>query len=476
MQGPIIGYVGNLSDRIDFELLKYVASVNKAWNIVLIGSAHSKRETQILELLKYDNIYFLGVKPYDEALSFIKHFNVAIIPHLKNKLTENMNPLKLYVYFSVGVPIVSTEIANIDEFSGSINVASNHQDFVKYIQQAINTNTDYLNHEKRNLLLEKIDWRSRVEKILTCLEHELAENPFSLEGNKFQLAENTSNQVKKALGNNNYEQNDRRQTKSSTTDKITIIDLSYDGICSLCSTKQTFTKKHRSFREGYECNNCKASLRYREQASTILKVFGNNKHKCFAEWCKDEEFSKLSIYEPGVTGPFRKYLANLEGYTKSFYWSDIENGGYKNGLQCQNLEHLTYSNDKFDLVITSEIMHSIRYPWKAFQEVNRVLKNGGYHIFTVPIDYPMRSKTIYSLDQFDLQNEHVQEKHQGSLMSKSSKKDKSKTYTQFGFDLIFQLNQIGMQTEIFRLGDINNEKKSNQLIVFGSKKINSGGL
>lgn len=58
--------------------------------------------------------------------------------------------------------------------------------------------------------------------------------------------------------------------------------------------------------------------------------------------------------------------------------------------QCsnQNLENMTFKDESFDIVITQDVFEHINYPFKAFQEIERVLKPEGCHIFTVPIDNP----------------------------------------------------------------------------------------
>ncbi len=163
LQGAIVGYVGNLSDRLDLDLLKYIATIKPEWNLVLIGSAH--RNAAIFELIEFPNIYLLGVKPYEEAVKFIKYFDVAIVPHLDSELTRHMNPLKLYVYFSLGVPIVSSPIANIEEFAGSIYVASDAADFVKGIELALFAKLR-IQSPLRQELLTQIAWQTRVDLIL----------------------------------------------------------------------------------------------------------------------------------------------------------------------------------------------------------------------------------------------------------------------------------------------------------------------
>ena len=50
----------------------------------------------------------------------------------------------------------------------------------------------------------------------------------------------------------------------------------------------------------------------------------------------------------------------------------------------QNLEQLTFSDNSFDIVITSDVMEHVRLDDRAHQEIRRVLKPGGVYLFTVP--------------------------------------------------------------------------------------------
>ncbi len=168
IKGHIIGYVGNLSSRIDIDLLKYVVTNRPDWNLILIGSAHLSKD--IVKLTAYDNVYFLGVKPYHKVRKYISSFDVAIIPHLKNKLTRSMNPLKLFVYCSMNVPVVSTEIDGIDELREAIYVARDKKDFIEKIEVALKTGrTGSFGKEYRDLL-RKNSWPCRVDRILSLVE------------------------------------------------------------------------------------------------------------------------------------------------------------------------------------------------------------------------------------------------------------------------------------------------------------------
>jgi hypothetical protein len=165
---PIFGYVGNLRDRVDLDLLRKISIAFPRASVVLIGSAHDRPE--ILELAKLPNIHLLGVKPYTEAVQYIKAFDVAMMPHLANELSNNMNPLKLYVYFSLGVPIVTTEVANIGDVAPHVGVARSHEEFIVELERAL-TGTQHSAAANRNQLLETISWEARLNDIWANLHN-----------------------------------------------------------------------------------------------------------------------------------------------------------------------------------------------------------------------------------------------------------------------------------------------------------------
>ena len=170
LSGPIIGYVGNLSARIDIPLLDELAGSHRDWQFVFVGSAHMDRS--ILTLDRHPNVHFAGVKPYDEALAFIDHFDVAIIPHLDNEMTRSMNPLKAFVYCSTGVPVVSTPVANLDELAGLVDIANGPDEFAAAIEGALRTGR----REPDVTRLAPHSWQARIEHAFDLID-QLAEPP-----------------------------------------------------------------------------------------------------------------------------------------------------------------------------------------------------------------------------------------------------------------------------------------------------------
>ena len=120
----------------------------------------------VIALGELPNVHLFGVRKYEQALGYIKNFDVAIMPHAHNEISENMNPLKLYVYFALGVPIVTTEVANIGDIAPMAAVVQNAEGFIDAVQQALAGNCTRTEPAIRQALLQKVSWRTRVRDAL----------------------------------------------------------------------------------------------------------------------------------------------------------------------------------------------------------------------------------------------------------------------------------------------------------------------
>jgi hypothetical protein len=165
---PIIGYSGNLAHRIDWDLIDEMSAARPGWSFVLIGEP--ARDGRCLQTLARGNVHALGVLPYETALRHIAAFDVAMIPHTKSGLSEHMNPLKLYVYRGLGVPVVSTSIANLDDFAGDVRVAETPAGFVSLLEAALAERSARGRQFPPADRMEAYSWENRAAQIFARLE------------------------------------------------------------------------------------------------------------------------------------------------------------------------------------------------------------------------------------------------------------------------------------------------------------------
>ena len=171
LRGPLLGYVGNLSQRLDVPLLEALVRARPDWQFVFVGSAHGGRA--VLRLASQPNVHFVGVKPYDEAVRFIQHFDVALIPHVDNGMTRSMNPLKAFVYAASGVPVVSTPIANLGDLADLITIARDASEFETAIEEALRSGRPGLDRER----LAPHSWERRVEQAFDVIDRTVGVTP-----------------------------------------------------------------------------------------------------------------------------------------------------------------------------------------------------------------------------------------------------------------------------------------------------------
>jgi hypothetical protein len=86
-----------------------------------------------------------------------------------------MNPLKLLLYASVGVPIVSARIENLGELQELVHVAINKGDFVQKVESVLNEKQSNIPHNTS--LLERNSWDQRVRTILRLIDKKILEYP-----------------------------------------------------------------------------------------------------------------------------------------------------------------------------------------------------------------------------------------------------------------------------------------------------------
>jgi len=166
MDGPIVGYVGNLSSRIDVDLLDHLARTHRDWNLVFVGSTHAGRDVLALDV--HDNVHFVGPRPAEAARAFVDAFDVAIIPHTDDDMTRRMHPLKAFVYCAAGVPVVSTAVGNLGDLAPLISVADMPDTFVGAVENALGRGRR-VDEASRDLLAAHA-WTARMADIERLLD------------------------------------------------------------------------------------------------------------------------------------------------------------------------------------------------------------------------------------------------------------------------------------------------------------------
>ncbi len=153
-----------------------------------------------------------------------------------------------------------------------------------------------------------------------------------------------------------------------------------EGYCPFCGSETKFVAGDYWLRDHYLCTQCNSIPRQR----ALMKILKE----------RYPDYKMLDIHESSPSdGVIRQFQNMTENYSYSYYYEDIPLGSaLTDGGTNQDLEHLTFADDSFDIFITQDVMEHIPNPEHAFLEIARVLRKGGAHIFTTPIYLFTKSK------------------------------------------------------------------------------------
>lgn len=164
--GPRVGFFGALDDFVvDFDLLEHVAAAMPDVSLVLIGDATYPMD----RFAPYPNVNWLGRRPYADIPAYGSAFDVAIMPWVDTEWIHRCNPIKLKEYLALGLPVVSTDFAELDHYRDRVRVATTPEAFVTAIRESLEFGP-LLDPDKLRDSVRTSSWASRADVLRTAAE------------------------------------------------------------------------------------------------------------------------------------------------------------------------------------------------------------------------------------------------------------------------------------------------------------------
>ena len=166
LPGPVFGYMGLVSDYIDFELLAQAAHARPDWSFVLLGDIRC----DVSAAQGVPNVHLLGGRPYERLPAYCRGFTVGLIPFRMNRLTRAVNPIKLREYLAAGLPVVSAPLAAALPYVPAVQIAQTLDEFLPACQRALDM-AHAGDAKARQELVRCEGWPARVEQLSELVEH-----------------------------------------------------------------------------------------------------------------------------------------------------------------------------------------------------------------------------------------------------------------------------------------------------------------
>ena len=216
--------------------------------------------------------------------------------------------------------------------------------------------------------------------------------------------------------------------------------LKSSGQCSTCCKKVNFVAYDSWLRDNFKCTNCGSIPRER---ALMLVV-----ERYFPHWRE----SVIHESSPGDRGASIRFLNECSHYIPSQFFPDKLTGDVIEGIRCENLEALTFSDESIDLHITQDVLEHVFHPSSVFKEIARTLKPGGMHIFTVPLV----KKSSPSLLRAQINQGQVAYLEPPTYHGNPIGDGKSLVTVDWGFDICQHIfNACGLFTQLVVIDDLN---------------------
>lgn len=173
-----IGYIGSISNLIDFNLIINIAKKFYNKKILLLGPSYCDLDF----LKKYKNIEILNKKNFPEIISYYNNIKIGIIPYKKNKYTETVFPTKLSEYIASGCEVISVNIKEVNNFNQKnpnlITVAKDEDFFLKSIEKKLDKNSYFKDNKLIKKYVNSCLWEDKFEFINKIIDRKFLEINF----------------------------------------------------------------------------------------------------------------------------------------------------------------------------------------------------------------------------------------------------------------------------------------------------------
>lgn len=250
------------------------------------------------------------------------------------------------------------------------------------------------------------------------------------------------------------------------------------GACNVCGARTAFVWRERApLRESLICLGCHTTSRYRSMARGLLRAIGELTGIAAPSLAAlPRRGPRLRIHDTQIAFDYAPHVAYpLPALLAATGWIEATTSrhlpdrpwGERLGPRTTNqtLEALTFADASLDILLSSDVMEHVRLDARAHREIARVVRPGGYYLFTVPHSRQL-ARTLERVrvhDEADpTRDEHLLEPEYhgtadpsecGALSYRVYGTDLDAALAALGFDVDYRYDQVPehgiLDTELF---------------------------
>jgi len=176
---PIIGYVGNISTRMDFSFLQSVIAATPRYSYVFIGPVdrhYNDRRNDITDcvrsLVMYPNVTVIDTAISKEMLpTYIQEFTIGLIPYdVSYPFNQYCYPTKTLEYFYMGKPVISTDIRALRVFAPYVTIVKNARGAQGAIRKIVRSTWSTSRRRAQKAIAMQNTWEKKIIRMRDILK------------------------------------------------------------------------------------------------------------------------------------------------------------------------------------------------------------------------------------------------------------------------------------------------------------------
>ncbi len=163
-----LGYYGALAEWFDYDLVAAAADARPDWLFLLVGMDYdgSLRRSGVLER---HNVRWIPPQPYALLPSYLRVFDLALIPFVLNNVTLSTSPVKLFEYMAALKPILCSRMPECLRYA-SVETYGSTADFLAKAEALLARREDAALKETLKKEALENTWKERADEILRALD------------------------------------------------------------------------------------------------------------------------------------------------------------------------------------------------------------------------------------------------------------------------------------------------------------------
>lgn len=135
---PIVGVVGGVNDRLDFDVIAACAARPEVGSLAMVGPVDPGFQSEGLgRLRRMAKCVLVGRQPHDDLSAWMQALDVALIPYRDTPLNRACSPMRLFDHLAAGRPIVSTSFcAQVHDYARVVQIGVDSSEVAELVAGA----------------------------------------------------------------------------------------------------------------------------------------------------------------------------------------------------------------------------------------------------------------------------------------------------------------------------------------------------